>query len=118
TVEAASVGACEIACTGAVPAEASLSFTLDSGTLRCFFRDCTTVIPLPAPVPVTLADLTGHCVQLHCSPVSGSPLWLPCRSPPPLVRYELVEYRSPPGSVGRHHYSWGRARCGLYGHRD
>ncbi|CAI7745470.1 unnamed protein product [Closterium sp. NIES-54] len=93
TVEAASVGACEIACTGAVPAEASLSFTLDSGTLRCFFRDCTTVIPLPAPVPVTLADLTGHCVQLHCSPVSGSPLRLPRRSPPPLVRYELVDPR-------------------------
>ncbi|CAI5486967.1 unnamed protein product, partial [Closterium sp. Naga37s-1] len=38
------------------PAEASLSFTLDSGASQCFFRDHTTLAPLIAPFPVALAD--------------------------------------------------------------
>ncbi|CAI7730498.1 unnamed protein product [Closterium sp. NIES-53] len=38
------------------PTEALHTFTLDSGTSRCFFRDSTTLTPLPAPVPVRLAD--------------------------------------------------------------
>ncbi|CAI7890613.1 unnamed protein product [Closterium sp. NIES-54] len=50
-VEAASVGACEFASTGADPMEALHIFTLDSGA-----RDCTSVTWLTALVPVTLAD--------------------------------------------------------------
>ncbi|CAI7861361.1 unnamed protein product, partial [Closterium sp. NIES-54] len=38
------------------PAEALYTFTLDSGTSRCFFCDSTTLTPLPSPVPVRLAD--------------------------------------------------------------
>ncbi|CAI7829420.1 unnamed protein product [Closterium sp. NIES-54] len=41
---------------GTVPAEALHTFTLDLGASRCFFRDSTTLTPLPAPVPVKLAD--------------------------------------------------------------
>ncbi|CAI7831132.1 unnamed protein product [Closterium sp. NIES-54] len=41
---------------GTAPAEALHTFTLDSGASRCFFRDSTTLNPLPAPVPVRLAD--------------------------------------------------------------
>ncbi|CAI7897905.1 unnamed protein product [Closterium sp. NIES-54] len=55
-VDATSLGACESASTGAVLAEALLTFTLDSDASRCFFCDCTTVTPLTTPVPVTLAD--------------------------------------------------------------
>ncbi|CAI7834771.1 unnamed protein product [Closterium sp. NIES-53] len=38
------------------PAHALHTFTFDSGASRCFFRDSTTLTPLPAPVPVRLAD--------------------------------------------------------------
>ncbi|CAI7930248.1 unnamed protein product [Closterium sp. NIES-54] len=41
------------------PAEALHTFTLDSGASRCFFRDSTTLTPLPVPVPVRLADPSG-----------------------------------------------------------
>ncbi|CAI7767918.1 unnamed protein product [Closterium sp. NIES-53] len=41
---------------GTTPAEALHTFTLDSGASRCFFRDSTILAPLPAPVPVRLAD--------------------------------------------------------------
>ncbi|CAI7913824.1 unnamed protein product [Closterium sp. NIES-54] len=41
---------------GTAPAEALHTFTLDSGALRCFFRDSTTLTPLPAHVPVRLAN--------------------------------------------------------------
>ncbi|CAI7914834.1 unnamed protein product [Closterium sp. NIES-53] len=41
---------------GTAPAEALDTFTLDSSASRCFFRDSTTLTPLPAPVPVRLAD--------------------------------------------------------------
>ncbi|CAI7771109.1 unnamed protein product [Closterium sp. NIES-53] len=61
---AASLGACEYASAGGVPTEALLTFTLDPGASRCFFRDCTIVIPLTTPVLVTLADpllWPGHC---------------------------------------------------------
>ncbi|CAI7780207.1 unnamed protein product [Closterium sp. NIES-53] len=37
---------------GTAPAEALHTFTLDSGASRTFFRDGTTLNPLPAPVPV------------------------------------------------------------------
>ncbi|CAI7869242.1 unnamed protein product [Closterium sp. NIES-54] len=41
---------------GTAPAEALHTFTLDSGASCCFFRESTTLTPLPAPVPVRLAD--------------------------------------------------------------
>ncbi|CAI7840459.1 unnamed protein product [Closterium sp. NIES-53] len=41
------------------PAEALHTFTLDSSASRSFFRDSTTLTPLPAPVPVRLADPFG-----------------------------------------------------------
>ncbi|CAI7803270.1 unnamed protein product [Closterium sp. NIES-53] len=57
---------------GTAPAEALHSFTLDSGASRCFFRDSTTLTPLPAPVPVRLADPFGGPV------VARSSTFLPC----------------------------------------
>ncbi|CAI7853654.1 unnamed protein product [Closterium sp. NIES-54] len=55
---------------------ASLSFTLDSGVLQCFFRDHTTVTPLSAPVPVALADPTSGPAVAHSSTT------LPCPAVP------------------------------------
>ncbi|CAI7898110.1 unnamed protein product, partial [Closterium sp. NIES-54] len=57
---------------GTVPAAALHTFTLDSGASRCFFRDSTTLTPLPAPVPVRLADPSGGPVIARSSTV------LPC----------------------------------------
>ncbi|CAI7880299.1 unnamed protein product, partial [Closterium sp. NIES-54] len=64
--------ACESAPLGTAPAQALHTFTLDSGASRCFFRDSTTVTPLPAPVPVSLADPSGGPVLARSSTV------LPC----------------------------------------
>ncbi|CAI7915590.1 unnamed protein product [Closterium sp. NIES-53] len=50
-----------------MPAEALHTFTLDSGTSRCFFRDSTTLTPLPAPLPVRLADPSGGLVVARSS---------------------------------------------------
>ncbi|CAI7848939.1 unnamed protein product [Closterium sp. NIES-54] len=61
---------------GTAPAEALDTFTLDSGASRCFFRDSTTLTPLPAPVPVRLADPSGGPV------VSSSSTVLPCPAVP------------------------------------
>ncbi|CAI7819465.1 unnamed protein product, partial [Closterium sp. NIES-53] len=57
---------------GTAPAEPLHTFTLDSGASRCFFRDSTTLTPLPAPVPVRLADPFGGPV------VASSSTVLPC----------------------------------------
>ncbi|CAI7865829.1 unnamed protein product, partial [Closterium sp. NIES-54] len=56
---------------GTAPAEALHTFTLDSGAPRCFFRDSTTP-PLPAPVPVRMAEPSGGPVVARSSTV------LPC----------------------------------------
>ncbi|CAI7894468.1 unnamed protein product [Closterium sp. NIES-53] len=61
---------------GTAPAEALRSFTLDSGTSRCFFRDSTTLTPLPAPVPVRLADPSKGPV------IARSSTKLPCPAIP------------------------------------
>ncbi|CAI7738593.1 unnamed protein product [Closterium sp. NIES-53] len=61
---------------GTAPAEDLKTFTLDSGALRCFFRDSTTLTPLPAPLPVTLADPSGGLVVARSSTV------LPCPAVP------------------------------------
>ncbi|CAI7776342.1 unnamed protein product, partial [Closterium sp. NIES-53] len=49
---------------------------LDSGASRCFFRDSTTLTPLPAHVPVRLADPSGGPVVARSSTV------LPCPAVP------------------------------------
>ncbi|CAI7917068.1 unnamed protein product [Closterium sp. NIES-54] len=73
---AAALGACEFVAasgaraspsTGPSSAEALHTFTLDSGASRCFFRDCTTLTPLAAPIPVSLADPTGGPVVARAS---------------------------------------------------
>ncbi|CAI7758489.1 unnamed protein product [Closterium sp. NIES-53] len=55
-VPVASVGTCVDTSPGAAPEDALLSFTLDSGASHCFFRDHTTLTPLPVTVSVALAD--------------------------------------------------------------
>ncbi|CAI7896943.1 unnamed protein product [Closterium sp. NIES-54] len=58
-VPIASVSSCVDASLGAALEDTSLSFTLDSRASRCFFRDHTTLTPLPAPISVALADPTS-----------------------------------------------------------
>ncbi|CAI7806725.1 unnamed protein product [Closterium sp. NIES-53] len=110
-IAAAALGASESGTLpGTVPAEALHTFTLDSGASHCFFRDNTTLTPLPALVPVKLADPlggTGRGLFLHCPPLSSGSVRLTVRSSPPLVLYELGEYRCPPGCDGHYHHSWG-----------
>ncbi|CAI7795052.1 unnamed protein product, partial [Closterium sp. NIES-54] len=57
---------------GTAPTKALHTFTLDFGASRCFFRDSTTLTPLPAPVPVRLADPSGGPIIARSSTV------LPC----------------------------------------
>ncbi|CAI7850467.1 unnamed protein product [Closterium sp. NIES-54] len=71
-IEAASLGASESALPGTAPAEALHTFRLDSGSSRCFFRDSTTLTPLPEPVPVRLANPSRGPVLAHSS------IALPC----------------------------------------
>ncbi|CAI7898404.1 unnamed protein product [Closterium sp. NIES-54] len=54
---------------GTAPTEALHTFTLDSGASRNFFRDSTTLTPLPAPVPFRLADPSGGPVLARSSTV-------------------------------------------------
>ncbi|CAI7754619.1 unnamed protein product [Closterium sp. NIES-53] len=69
-IAAAALGASESdTLRGTTPAEALHTFTLDSGDSRCFFRDNTTLTPLPAPVPVRLADPSGGPVVARSSTV-------------------------------------------------
>ncbi|CAI7743013.1 unnamed protein product, partial [Closterium sp. NIES-54] len=72
-IAAAALGASE---SGTLPgtalAKALQTFKLDSGASRCFFRDSTTLTPLPAPVLVKLADPSGGPVVARSSTV------LPC----------------------------------------
>ncbi|CAI7863162.1 unnamed protein product [Closterium sp. NIES-54] len=58
-IEAAALGASESPLPGTAPAEALYTFTLGSDASRCFFRDSTTLTPLPAPVPIRLANPSG-----------------------------------------------------------
>ncbi|CAI7875239.1 unnamed protein product, partial [Closterium sp. NIES-53] len=75
-IEAAPLGASESALPGTAPAAALHTFTLDSSASRCFFRDSTTLTPLPAPVRVRLADPSGGPVLARSSTV------LPCPAVP------------------------------------
>ncbi|CAI7895262.1 unnamed protein product [Closterium sp. NIES-54] len=62
---------------GTAPAEALHTFMLDSGASRCFFRDNNTLTPLPALVPVRLADPSGGLVVARSSTVLQCPADLP-----------------------------------------
>ncbi|CAI7757257.1 unnamed protein product, partial [Closterium sp. NIES-53] len=75
-IEAAALGASESSLPSTVHAEALHTFMLDSGASRCFFRDNTTLTPLPAPVPVRLADPSRGPVVARSSTV------LPCPAVP------------------------------------
>ncbi|CAI7897859.1 unnamed protein product, partial [Closterium sp. NIES-53] len=72
-IAAAALGASESgSLPGTAPADALHTITLDSGASRCFFRDSTTLTPLPALVQVRLANPSGGPVVAHSSTV------LPC----------------------------------------
>ncbi|CAI7742514.1 unnamed protein product [Closterium sp. NIES-54] len=75
-IEATALGASESALSGTAPGEALHTFTLDSGASRCFFRDSTTLAPLPAPVAVRLGDPSGGPVLARSTTV------LPCPAVP------------------------------------
>ncbi|CAI7833922.1 unnamed protein product, partial [Closterium sp. NIES-54] len=69
-IAAAALGASESGTLlGTAPAEALHTFTLDSGASRCFFRDSTTLTPLPELVPVRLADPSGGPVVARSSTI-------------------------------------------------
>ncbi|CAI7857328.1 unnamed protein product [Closterium sp. NIES-54] len=89
-IVAAALGASESSLPSTAPDEALHTFTLDLGASRCFFRDSTTLTPLPAPVPVRLADpsrgpaIARSSIVLQCPAVSSrsfSGLHLPSFSP-------------------------------------
>ncbi|CAI7818247.1 unnamed protein product [Closterium sp. NIES-53] len=76
SASAAALGARATPAPGPSSAEALHTFTLHSGASRCFFHDCTTLTPLAASVPVSLADPTGGPVVARASIV------LPCPAVP------------------------------------
>ncbi|CAI5962205.1 unnamed protein product, partial [Closterium sp. NIES-65] len=69
-------GTGETALSGTASSSSSLTFTLDSGASRSFFRDRTTLTPLGRPVAVSLANPSGGPVLSHFSTV------LPCPAAP------------------------------------
>ncbi|CAI7928146.1 unnamed protein product [Closterium sp. NIES-54] len=79
-IEAAALGASESTLPGIAPAKDLHTFTLDSGASHCFFRDNTTLTPLPAPVPIRMADpsrgpiLARSSTVLPCPAVSTAAL--------------------------------------------
>ncbi|CAI7770558.1 unnamed protein product [Closterium sp. NIES-54] len=75
-IEAATLGASESSLPSTALAEALHNFTLDSGASRYFFRDSTTLTPLPAAVPVRLTDPSVVPVVARSSTV------LPCLAVP------------------------------------
>ncbi|CAI7839011.1 unnamed protein product [Closterium sp. NIES-53] len=72
TGESAALGAGESSLSGTAPTDALHTFTLDSGALRSFFCDSTTLTPLSRPVALSLADPSEGPVLVHSSTV------LPC----------------------------------------
>ncbi|CAI7797077.1 unnamed protein product [Closterium sp. NIES-53] len=75
-IEADALGASESALPGTSPVEALHTFMLDSGASCYFFRDSTILTPLPAPVPVRVANPSGGPVLARSSTV------LPCPAVP------------------------------------
>ncbi|CAI7810784.1 unnamed protein product [Closterium sp. NIES-53] len=68
-IAAAALGASASTPPGTASAEALHTFTLDSGASRCFFLDNITLTPLPALVPVRLADPSRGLVVARSSTV-------------------------------------------------
>ncbi|CAI7757937.1 unnamed protein product [Closterium sp. NIES-53] len=95
SIAAAALGASESGTLpGTAPAEALHTFTLDSGASHCFFCESTTLTPLPAPVPVRLADPFGGPVVARSSTV------LPC--PTTLLWHHHLGHPSLPRLHGMH----------------
>ncbi|CAI7786666.1 unnamed protein product [Closterium sp. NIES-53] len=76
TGASAAPGAGASTLSGTAPTESLHTFTLDSGALRSFFCNSTTLTPLSRPIPVSLADPSGGPVLAHSSTV------LPCPAAP------------------------------------
>ncbi|CAI7731150.1 unnamed protein product [Closterium sp. NIES-54] len=103
-IEVAALDSGESSLPGTAPAEALHTFTLDSGASRCFFRDSTTLTPLPTPVPhhrvghPSLPRLHGMHFRLL---VSGLPRSLPPLPPsptPPCLPCDEGQQRAAPHS--------------------
>ncbi|CAI7909847.1 unnamed protein product [Closterium sp. NIES-54] len=101
------LGASASTATGPASAEALHNFKLDSGTTRCFLRDCTTVTPIATPVPFSLADPTGDPVvtEFQDNPASEQHVTA--------VERTGNETRSTGGQVGLYHPPF--EKCGLPG---
>ncbi|CAI5532815.1 unnamed protein product [Closterium sp. Naga37s-1] len=97
-IDAAALGASESVLPGTAPAEALHTFTLDSGASRCFFRDSTTLTPLPASVLVRLADPSGGPVVARSSTVLPSLPPLPPSPAPPCLPCVEGRQRAAPHS--------------------
>ncbi|CAI7750797.1 unnamed protein product [Closterium sp. NIES-54] len=71
-IEVAAPGASESALCGTALAEALHTFTLESGSSRCFFRDSTTLTPLSTPVLVLARSSTIlPCPSVPSGSLSG-----------------------------------------------
>ncbi|CAI7837081.1 unnamed protein product, partial [Closterium sp. NIES-54] len=73
-IEAVALGNSESSLPATAPAEALHTFTLDSGASRCFFRDSTTLTPLPAPVLDSMVTTTtpgGQHVSICTCTLTG-----------------------------------------------
>ncbi|CAI7876131.1 unnamed protein product [Closterium sp. NIES-53] len=73
-IAAAALGASESVHPETAPVEALHTFTLDSGASRSFFRDSTTLTPLPVPVPVRVADPSRGPVVARSSTILPCPV--------------------------------------------
>ncbi|CAI5974814.1 unnamed protein product, partial [Closterium sp. NIES-64] len=111
-------GTGETALSGTASSSSSLTFTLDSGASRSFFRDRTTLTPLGRPVAVSLADPSGGPVLSHFSTV------LPCPAAPsgtlsglylPSFSTNLVSGAGPAGCGGSPVHSCESAGDPLHG---
>ncbi|CAI7926722.1 unnamed protein product, partial [Closterium sp. NIES-53] len=103
---------------GTAPAEALHTLALESGASPCFFRDSTSLNPLPGPVPVRLADPSGGPVVARSSTVllcptgchqatftrrPGSSLYTLATEPPQtLLWHHRLGHPSLPGLCGMH----------------
>ncbi|CAI7853035.1 unnamed protein product [Closterium sp. NIES-53] len=72
--ESAAPGTGESSLSGSTPTEALHTFTLDSGALRSFFHNSTTLTRLSRPVAVSLAHPSGGPVLAHSSTVLSCPV--------------------------------------------
>ncbi|CAI7812826.1 unnamed protein product [Closterium sp. NIES-53] len=111
------LGACVASGPGTPLAEASLSFTLDSGASQCFFRDHMTLTPLLAPFLVALEDPSSGPA------VARNSTTLPCPVVPSgvLRGLQIPSFTRPPSGCwippgqGGHRYLCGEWEdCGLY----